>query len=153
MLLKPIRLTRRRAVFFVLALGVALCAVILLVSAADCRSAAARRGLVRSEADCIDYLASLGWETDAETVAFRDSVLPRTFDGVFADYAALQKQQGFDLSAWRGEPIVIYTARVTNYGAFEGGGEVWATVLVHANRVIGGDIHSTALGGFMHTLS
>ena len=153
MLLKPVRLTRRRAVFYVLALGVALCAVILLVSAADCRAAAVRRGLVRSEADCISYLSSLGWETEAETVSCRDSVLPRTFDGVFADYAALQKQQGFDLSAWRGEPITIYTARVTNYGAFDGGGEVWATLLVHNGRVIGGDVHSTALGGFMHALS
>ena len=117
MFFKPIRLTRRRAVFFVLALGVVLLTVILLLGAAERNRLPARHSTVRSVEECAAYLAALGWQTDPESADCRESVLPRTFDRVFSDYAQLQRQQGFDLAAWRGERILIYSLRVTNYGA------------------------------------
>ena len=51
----------------------------------------------------ITYLRALGWEADPATETAQEIVLPRTFDGVFGDYNALQKQQGFDLSIYAGE--------------------------------------------------
>ena len=48
--------------------------------------------------------------------------------------------------------VQLYSLRVTNYPSYDGPGEVWATVLVRKGHVIGGDIHSTALDGFMHGL-
>jgi len=65
-------------------------------------------------------------------------VIPRVFSGVFSDYNALQKQQGFDLSTYAGETCTAYTYRVTNY---EGSTDtVLAQLFVYRNRVIGGDI-------------
>ena len=51
----------------------------------------------------ITYLRALGWEADPATETAQEIVIPRVFDGVFGDYNALQKQQGFDLSTYAGE--------------------------------------------------
>ena len=93
---------------------------------------------------------ALGWEADPVTETAQEIVIPRVFSGVFSDYNALQKQQGFDLSTYAGETCTAYTYRVTNY---EGSTDtVLAQLFVYRNRVIGGDIHATAMDGFMHGL-
>ena len=98
----------------------------------------------------IAYLQALGWEADPATETAQEIVIPRVFSGVFSDYNALQKQQGFDLSTYAGETCTAYTYRVTNY---EGSTDtVLAQLFVYRNRVIGGDIHATAMDGFMHGL-
>ena len=98
----------------------------------------------------IAYLQALGWEADPVTETAQEIVIPRVFSGVFSDYNALQKQQGFDLSTYAGETCTAYTYRVTNY---EGSTDtVLAQLFVYRNRVIGGDIHATAMDGFMHGL-
>lgn len=98
----------------------------------------------------IAYLQALGWEADPATETAQEIVIPRVFSGVFSDYNALQKQQGFDLSTYAGETCTAYTYRVTNY---EGSTDtVLAQLFVYRNRVIGGDIHATAMNGFMHGL-
>ena len=98
----------------------------------------------------ITYLRALGWEADPATETAQEIVLPRTFDGVFGDYNALQKQQGFDLSIYAGETCSVYTYRVMNYAGTSD--TVLAQLFVYRNRVIGGDIHATAMDGFMHGL-
>ena len=72
-------------------------------------------------------------------------MLPRTFDGVFGDYNALQKQQGFDLSIYAGETCSVYTYRVMNYAGTSD--TVLAQLFVYRNRVIGGDICSADTSG------
>ncbi len=67
-----------------------------------------------------------------------------------AEYNALQLQQGFDLRRYGGLICSMYTYRVLNYPS--GDENVLAALFVYRNRVIGGDIHSTALDGFMHGL-
>ena len=63
---------------------------------------------------------------------------------------AFAEKQGFDLSTYAGETCTAYTYRVTNY---EGSTDtVLAQLFVYRNRVIGGDIHATAMDGFMHGL-
>ena len=44
----------------------------------------------------------------------------------------------------------VYTYRVTNYAGTSD--TVLAQLFVYRNRVIGGDIHATAMDGFMHGL-
>ena len=76
--------------------------------------------------------------------------IPAEFNAAFTEYNELQKQQGFDLSTYAGETCTAYTYRVTNY---EGSTDtVLAQLFVYRNRVIGGDIHATAMDGFMHGL-
>ena len=54
-------------------------------------------------------------------------------------------------ATYAGETCTAYTYRVMNY---EGSTDtVLAQLFVYRNRVIGGDIHATAMDGFMHGLS
>ena len=94
-----------------------------------------------------EYLAAQGWTVDPETETAQEITLPREIDGVLADYNDLQRRQGFDLRPYCGLGCTVYTYVVTNYDADE---PVLCTIYLYKNRIIAGDIHSTAMDGFMH---
>ena len=77
-----------------------------------------------------------------------DVTIPAQFDKVFAGYNELQKSQGLDLSKYKKKAVTRYTFAVTNYDGYEG--TVYANVLTHRGRVIGGDICSADVNGFIH---
>lgn len=95
----------------------------------------------------IDYLAALGFEVAPETEKRQEVLLPDEFDSVLANYNELQKQQGFDLAHYASQNVTLYSYRVANWP------DPTATVIVdlycRKNRPIAGDVHSTALNGFM----
>ena len=105
-------------------------------------------GGVRTNEDRVKYLADLGWVVDEEPIEEKRILIPKEFPKVYAEYNELQKQQGFDLSQYSGLEVMLYTYRVLNYP--NATCEVLACLYVYNNQVIGGDIHSTALNGFMH---
>ena len=97
----------------------------------------------------IAYLASYGWqvlETPTETQEVR---IPEEFNDVFTRYNQLQQSMGFDLSQYAGKTAKRYVYAVTNHP--DGSPDHYATLLVHKNKVIGGDVTSTAQGGTMHS--
>ena len=67
---------------------------------------------------------------------------------VFPKKNELQKSQGFDLTDYAGKSVTIYNYKVLNYP--ENSEYVYATLIVLDGVIIGGDIHSTELNGFMH---
>ena len=72
-------------------------------------------------------------------------LIPAQTNDVFDRYNALQKCQSYDLSKFAGKKVMRYVYEVKNSpGATE---PVYATLLVHKNKVIGGDITNTAPGG------
>ena len=65
-------------------------------------------------------------------------------------YNALQQSQGYDLSKFAGKTVMRHVYQVNNFpGATE---PVYATLLVHKNQVIGGDITDTAAKGKIQPL-
>ncbi len=102
---------------------------------------------VKTVEDAIRFLAQFGWQTEAESAKTVDVTLPGEFDKVFTGYNELQKRQGLDLSKYRNKDVRRYTLTVTNYPDYEG--TVYANVLVYRNRVIGGDICSADVTGFV----
>ena len=95
----------------------------------------------------VEYLAAQGWTVDPKTETAQEITLPREIDGVLADYNTLQRKQGFDLRPYSGLGCTVYSYVVTNYETDE---PVLCTIYLYKNRVIAGDIHSTAMDGFMH---
>jgi len=75
--------------------------------------------------------------------------IPQHFGEVYTAYNELQRQQGYDLSRLRGQTVTHYTYRIANHPQ---GKEqtVVANLLVADGRIVGGDISSLALDGFMH---
>ena len=103
---------------------------------------------VKSADDAAKFLSQFGWVVDAGSAETREVTVPAQFDKVFAGYNELQKSQGLDLSKYKKKAVTRYTFTVTNYEGYEG--TVYANVLVYRNRVIGGDICSADVSGFIH---
>lgn len=97
--------------------------------------------------DRVTYLQSCGWEVDPATEEAQIIHIPEVFSPVYEDYNALQLQQGFDLLDYAGRDCTLYTYSVTNYP--DESQTVLANLYLYKGRVIGGDIHSTNLDGFM----
>ena len=73
--------------------------------------------------------------------------MPAEFDSVMIEYNELQKSQGLDLSKYRRRDVTRYTYKVKNYPKYDG--TVYATILVYRNKVVGGDICSADVNGFV----
>lgn len=94
-----------------------------------------------SAADAAEYLASCGLEVIPTSE--KQVTIPTEFGAVYERYNALQKAQGFDLSAHRGHSAVSYTFTVV------GRTDTEAHVLVCDGKIVAGDVASTRLDGEM----
>lgn len=106
---------------------------------------------IRDNDDRIRFLGQFGWEVSATPVEEAEITIPKEFDKIMKTYNELQKQQGLDLSKFKGKTVVRYTYEITNYPNAEG--TVYANVIVFKKRVIGGDICSSDVNGFIHGFS
>ena len=106
---------------------------------------------IKSEDDLLAFIKSLGIEVKTPAYRSIDVELPRIFDAVYAKYNDVQKQQGLDLSKYRGRTLHRYTFEVTNYPSAEGSEKVYLTLFKYKNKVVGGDISSRGNGGFVRT--
>ncbi len=108
---------------------------------------------VKSADDAARFLAQFGWVVDAGSAETAEVTIPAEFDKIFAGYNELQKSQGLDLSKYKKKAVTRYTFTVTNYKDTDGkpyNGTVYANVLTYRGRVIGGDICSADVNGFIH---
>lgn len=130
--------------------GVLVAAVSLLnLRGAAVSTAASPKG-IKSEEDRVAYLESYGWTVSGGPVAVEELLIPEEFDETYTQYLELQSAQGFDLSEYRGKRVKRYTYEITNYPTGETG--IQAGLLIYRNTVIGGDVLSPELGGFIHGL-
>lgn len=103
---------------------------------------------VKSNEDRIAFLSQFGWEVKSEPVEKCEVTIPEQFDKIFAGYNEIQKRQGLDLSDYKKKKVMRYTYEITNYEGSSG--IVYANVIVYRNRVIGGDVCSADVTGFIH---
>ena len=103
---------------------------------------------IKSAEDAASFLSQFGWTVASEPTEVKTVTIPREFDKVFSAYNELQKEQGLNLAKYKGKDVTRYTFSLTNYPDYSG--TVYANVLVYRNRVIGGDICSADVSGFLH---
>ena len=93
----------------------------------------------------VQFLKGFGWEVSTSPTESGQVRIPKEASEVYDRYNALQKSQGYDLSQYAGKTVMRYVYKVNNFpGATE---PVYATLLVHKNKIIGGDITNTAAKG------
>lgn len=130
-----------------LALSLAMCAVAGQMGAVSVVSGELDGATAEARAA---YIASLGWavvpEEEQEQVT-----LPASFGDAYADYLAIQEECGFDLTAYAGQTVTRYSYTVTNYPTGESG--IRLDLLVCQGQIVGGDVRSADLAGFMHSLA
>ena len=138
-----------RKILMVLA-GIAgiIIALILLLGgkgAEEPTAATAAAGSVANNDARVQFLKDFGWDVTTSPTESSQVRIPEETSEVFDRYNALQKSQGYDLSAYSGKTVMRYVYQINNFpGATE---PVYATLLVHKNQIIGGDITNTAPGG------
>ena len=106
---------------------------------------------IKTNEDRIAFISQFGWRVEQTPVEEVEVTVPEKFDKVFNGYNEIQKRQGLDLSKYKGKTVTRYTYEVTNYE--NENGKVYANVIVYRNKVIGGDICSANVGGFIHGFS
>ena len=102
---------------------------------------------VKTAEDAANFLSQFGWTVDPTPVEVKTVTIPAEFDKVFAAYNEIQKAQGLNLTKYQKKDVTRYTFTVTNYPDYQG--TVYANVLVYRNRVIGGDLCSADVSGFV----
>lgn len=103
---------------------------------------------VKTSSDAANFLSQFGWAVDTDSAKCVKVTIPAQFDKVFAAYNEMQRAQGLDLSKYKKKDLTRYTFVVTNYPNYSG--TVYANVLVYKNKVVGGDICSADVEGFVH---
>ena len=98
-----------------------------------------------------DFLKEYGWEVSPTPVETQEVTIPGEFGRVYTVYNDLQLSQNFDLSPYKGKAVMRYTYEIYNYPDIPKG--VVANLLIYKEQVIGGDICTRALDGFMHGFS
>lgn len=134
---------------------VVLCAIILMIPeytpvSTKAIAAAAEQydyNNIKTGADITRFLSQFGWEVDSEPLEEVTVKIPTEFDKVMNSYNELQRNQGLDLSKYRGREVKRYTYKVKNYPDYNG--TVMANVIIYKKRVIGGDICSSDVTGFI----
>lgn len=93
------------------------------------------------------FLRQFGWEVEASAVEEVEMKIPADFDKIMNAYNDIQKDQGLDLSKYKGKTVQRYTYEIKNYPDYDG--TVYANVIIYRNRVVGGDICSADIKGFI----
>ena len=133
----------KKKIAVILAAAVLLIAGILMLAGGG-RSQSTAAAVGSNDAR-VAFLKNFGWEVAASPTESSQVKIPSEPSEVFDRYNALQKSQGYDLSAFAGKTVMRYVYKVNNYpGATE---PVYATLLISKNQIIGGDITDTSAKG------
>lgn len=133
---------------FIIMFAILAAAVFLVKSTVSYVSAAL--GEVTME-EAAKFLEDCGWKLKTDSGSAEEIVIPAEFSDVYERYNNLQKKQGCDLSAYRGETVTRYTFQVLNFTEYDGTPceNAEAHLLVCGGEIIGGDVCSLSISGRM----
>lgn len=133
----------KKTIAILAAVFVVILAAILLLGREGSQTTAAPA--VSANDKRVQFLESYGWEVKNSPKETSQVKIPEEPGEVFNRYNTLQKGQGYDLTEFAGKKVMRYVYEITNYpNATE---PVYATILMHKNKVIGGDVTDTAAQG------
>lgn len=139
----------------VLVLFVVLSAVALFFLSRQSKESAVASGEMIVKASSAEeraaFLSQFGWEIEAEPCEVTEVIIPEEFDETYSAYNEIQKTQGFDLSKYASKRVKRWTYIIKNYPGYENAVCIRANMLVLDGVVIGGDVCSVELNGFMHS--
>ncbi|MCL2513271.1 MAG: DUF4830 domain-containing protein [Oscillospiraceae bacterium] len=105
----------------------------------------------KNSAERLSFISQFGWEADEEPLEVEEVIIPKEFNDTYVKYNEIQKTQGLDLSSYAGVRAKRWTYALKNYDGYPADGKtVRVNLLIYDGRVIGGDVCSVELNGFMH---
>lgn len=127
---------------------------VYFVSKGENRPAVKQNGIslkAATEEERIAFFSQFGWQIDEEAVEVKEVIVPEEFDETYRKYNELQELQGLDLEKYKGARVKFRSYKITNYPGLENSDNIRGNILIYDGCVIGGDISSVELDGFMHT--
>lgn len=100
-----------------------------------------------TNAERIYFIKSIGHEVLSNEPETKAVVIPEAFSDVYNNYNDIQRLSGYDLADYKGCEVVVYTYSIKTPAGYDG--DCVLNMIVYNGRVIGGDVSSAALGGFM----
>ena len=144
MLLMTAKVDKKKLAIIFSAAVLAIAALIVALSGGKDATATVSGSVSTNDAR-VAFLKSFGWEVTTSPVQSNQVKIPKDANDVFDRYNALQKSQGYDLSAYAGKTVMRYVYEIKNYpGATD---PVYATLLIYKDQVIGGDVTDTSAKG------
>lgn len=101
----------------------------------------------KTNADRLLFIKNAGYCVLSDQPETKTVYIPDVFYDVYENYNTLQQSAGYDLELYKGCEVMIYTYKIETPHGYTG--ECVINLIVYNDRVIGGDVSSTALGGFM----
>lgn len=97
---------------------------------------------IKSKADVVSFVESLGYAVDASSADFAQIKIPSKPDATLTEYNKIQKSQGFNLFKYKNKTVSRYTFLVTALPDMQTlpEDEVYLTVILYKNKVVGGDV-------------
>lgn len=138
-----------KAILF-LVLAIILVLAAFFWSKAQAESKADEMFTMSTNAERVEFLNNQGWIVCPDPISKEEATVPSVYEGIYADYAELQKQQGFDLEKYQGSQVMIIKYQVLNYPDYPE--NVTATMMICDDRLIGGDVSLETEDGFMEPL-
>lgn len=105
---------------------------------------------VASVDEMVLYIESFGWEVNPIPTEEIEVIVPEEFDEIYQNYNELQLEQGFDLTAYQGELVKRTTFELLNYP--DQPDYMCVDILTYGDLVVGADVCSLQLSGFMYGL-
>lgn len=131
---------------------VIVCAVISSGDAAENEDTTQNHAVSNSAStqdELMSFIAELGYTVKNEPDSIEEIIIPEVFDEVYEQYNELQKAAGLDLTAYKGCSAKKWTFTVTDYPGYENKECIKINLIVYGKHIIGGDICSVELDGFM----
>ena len=145
MMVMTAKVNLKKILLVVAGVAAAILAILLLFGGGGGEDAQSTAGKLSDNDERVKFLTDLGWQVTTSPMETGQVRIPKTDDAVFSRYNALQKSQGYDLSAYAGKTVMRYVYKINNFpGAEE---PVYATILMYKNQIIGGDITDTSARG------
>jgi hypothetical protein len=142
--------TRKRLAAIICALIFIIALIFALPHIINPAEAASGKVKAETNEERVAFLEGLGLTVENEPAEIQEVRLPEKFSDVYEQYNRLQISCGFDLKPYAGRTVTRYAYKVADWPGE--GGPVYAEMLVYKGHIIGGDIHSLELGGFMYGL-
>ncbi len=127
-----------------------ICFLLFDNSSSDSISAIKTKGIVTGDLRS-QFLEDIGLTVEENDYDYKEITIPKEFDDVYNQYNELQKQDGFDLKKYAGKTVDKFTYTVKRYPGYENE-KVYANLLIYKGKVIGGDISTARVDGFMKNL-
>ena len=143
MMVMTAKVNMKKTLILLGAIAAIIIAMIMAIGGSDTQTTAAP-ALTGNDAR-VKFLKDFGWEIENSPVESSQVRIPEQVTEVFDRYNQLQKSQGYDLSKLAGKNAMRYVYKISNYpGATD---PVYATVLVHKQQIVGGDVTDTSAKG------